>query len=366
MKKMLMISNMYPNQKHPHYGSFVKNTYNLINSREKIRIKKIILYKYNNRIIKFFAYVIWFFKIISIGILGNYDCIYAHYISHSAFPICIVKKIRKNIIVIENAHGEDVLAEEKRYEKNIKRSARVLKVTDLVIVPSKYYCDVIHTSFQIPYQNLFVYPSGGINRKIFYPMNKKKSKDLFQRTEEFVVGFVARIENNKGWRDFLDAVTILKEKNDDIGMIIVGSGSEDVLLQREIVKRRLTESCTLCQTLNQQDLVYAYNAMDVICCCSKRRSESLGLVGLEAMASGCECILSSAPGHLTYAQEGYNAHIFEESSIEKLVEKINQVREEPKEVKSEIVKNGLKTAAQYDSEKVTDDLMDKISSILKL
>lgn len=52
-----------------------------------------------------------------IGILGNYNCIYAHYSSHSAFPICIVKKIRKNIIVIENAHGEDVLAEEKRYEK---------------------------------------------------------------------------------------------------------------------------------------------------------------------------------------------------------------------------------------------------------
>lgn len=366
MKKMLMVSNMYPNKRYPHYGSFVRNTYNLINCSEEISVKKIVMYMHNNILVKFFAYTIWYLKIIFFGVFGKYDCIYVHYVSHSAFPVRVVKAVRKNIILIENAHGEDVLAEEKRYTKNIKRSASVLKITDLVVVPSYYYREVVNKTFGIPENKIHVYPSGGIDRDIFHLMDKGECKEKFGRKEDFVVGFVARIERSKGWREFLEALIILKEMEKTFGVIIIGNGSEESMLQKELKRSGLEEKCTFCTALPHQELVYAYNAMDVICCCSSRRSESLGLVGLEAMASECECILSAAPGHLTYARDEYNAHIFEQKNSEMLADKIVKVMEEVKKIKIEIVKNGLKTAKEYDDKKVTYDLVNKIKSELKL
>lgn len=364
MKKILMISNMYPNKKYPHYGSFVRNTFNLINDSEEINVKKTVMHMHNNKVVKIFAYIMWYLRIIFFGIFGKYDCIYAHYISHSALPVRIVKAIRKNIILIENAHGEDVLAEEKCYAKNIKRSASVLKVTDLVVVPSRYYREVVKKTFGIPDNKIYVYPSGGVDRDIFHLMDKGECKEKFGRKEEFVVGFVARIESGKGWREFLEALAILKEMGKIFGVIIIGSGSEESILHEELKKKRLEEKCTFCKALPHQELAYAYNAMDVYC--SSSRSESLGLVGLEAMASECECILSTAPGYLTYARDGYNAHIFERKNSKMLADKIVKVMEETKEIKAEIVKNGLKTAKEYDSKKVTNGLINKIKSELKL
>lgn len=366
MKRMLMISNMYPNKRAPHYGSFVKNTYNLINCSEEINVKKIVMYMHKNILVKVFAYIVWHLKIIFFGIFGKYDCIYAHYISHSALPVRIVKAIRKNIIVIENAHGEDVLAEEKCYAKNIKRAASVLKITDLVVVPSHYYREVVKKTFGIQDNKIYVYPSGGIDRSIFHLMDKGVCKEKFGRKEDFVVGFVARIESSKGWREFLEALVILKEKGKTFGVIIIGSGSEEGILYEELKKKGLEEKCTFCRALPHQELAYAYNAMDVYCSTSSRKSESLGLVGLEAMASECECILSTAPGYLTYAQDEYNAHIFEQKNSQMLADKIVKVMEETKEIKAEIVTNGLKTAKEYDSKKVTKGLINKIKSELKL
>lgn len=61
---------------------------------------------------------------------------------------------------------------------------------------------------------------------------------------------------------------------------------------------------------NSKELALFYSAIDIFCFPTYRKSDSLGLVGLEAMACGCIVIISVMAGPTSYIKNQENGFFF--------------------------------------------------------
>ena len=106
--------------------------------------------------------------------------------------------------------------------------------------------------------------------------------------------YVSRIDTGKGWDVLIDAVSELKSKRKIIGkrVLFVGYGTQTELLEKKIKELNLLEYCSYLGPKTHQELNELYHRADVMIF-PTMLYESLGLVGLEAMACGCPVIGSN-------------------------------------------------------------------------
>ena len=344
---------MYPSKKYPSYGIFVKNTYDSLLT--KYDVDKVVMKKHYNFIVKLFAYM-WLHLRAFVKILFNdYDYVYVHYISHTSQGVLLARHFMKNIKIVYNAHGNDVVADNEIDEKNIVRSKEFLKYAYKVVVPSKYYQDVIVNEFNVNHKDVIIYPSGGVDVNLFKKIDKKEAvKALELDSKSKYIGYVSRVEKDKGYDTFINAIKILSEnkKFNKYKYIIVGDGNEYNTLNKMITDNELTDKIILIKKLNREELVNLYNALDVFVFPTKRKSESLGLVGLEAMACETPVVSSNAKGPMSYVNNKKNAYVFKQDDPEDLVNVIETVLSLDDDAKDKLRKNARKTAMEYDSTKM--------------
>jgi glycosyltransferase involved in cell wall biosynthesis len=95
--------------------------------------------------------------------------------------------------------------------------------------------------------------------------------------------------------------------------------------------------------------------MDLFVLPTKRRSESLSLVGLEAFASGVLTVINTMYGPKEYANKK-NSLIYESEESKVLSEIIDDALKLSDEDKNKIIKNAHETALKYDKSKMSSIL----------
>src|SRR5699024_4781988 len=287
---LFLISNMYSSKDDPDYGIFVNNIEKALEKEGALITEKAVISGRPKSITdKLIKYRKFYTDIFSAYRKGNFDMIYLHFISHSSPGLLLAKALlgKKKKIVI-NVHGSDILVHNKGVLKICNK--RLLKHTDLLVVPSDYFKKIIEEVFpNYPKNNILISPSGGIDSDVFYLQKNKKSDKTFH------LGFVYRIEDEKGWRTFLQALKILKSRNLIFKASIVGTGSEVEELKEMIVDYDFKKQVDYRGVLSQKELNTFYNKLDLFIFPTKAK-ESLGLVGLEAMACGTPIIGSKIAG----------------------------------------------------------------------
>ena len=166
MGKILLISNMYPSKKYKHYGVFVQNTESILKNNG-YQVDVSALKKKDSKLGKLGGYLSFYIKSIFLCLFHHYDYLYAHYISHCALLIKIIKKLKPSIKVIVNVHGNDVVPEDAHDEKFIPLVKSTLPLIDLCIVPSSYYQKVMMEQYGLNEDKIKIFPSGGINLMSF-------------------------------------------------------------------------------------------------------------------------------------------------------------------------------------------------------
>ena len=358
-KNILLVSNMYPTINDQSYGIFVKNTYEALLTQ--YNVDKVVIGKHNNVLIKLLAYIYLHLLTIIKMTFNNYDYVYVHYISHSSIGPIIGDILSKNVKIIYNAHGNDVIADSKRDLKNIERSKRYLKRAYKVVVPSEYYKEVMVDEYKIPEKKVFVYPSGGVDVNLFTDMDSKKAREqLGLEKKNKYIGYISRIDKDKGYDTFIEAINILvkDKKYKNYKYIIVGDGKEKKILNSLINQYNLQDSVILYDKVSREELVYLYNSLDIFVFPTRRVSDSLGLVGIEALACETITITSDARGPKSY-MNGKNGYTFKQDSYEDLVKTINKVNELDKDHLDKLRKAGRKTALAYSSDN-TIDILKKV------
>ena len=307
-----------------------------------------------------FAYIRMNLLVILKGIFNNYDYIYAHYISHTGFGPVFVKNTSANIKIIFNAHGNDVVSDGED-SKNIRKSKKYLKYAYKVVVPSEYYKEVMINDYKIPEKKIFIYPSGGVDTNLFKKTDKKEAKKEAKLSNKYnYIGYVSKLEKNKGYDVFLEAISKLKDNKDlkNYKYLIVGSGDEEDKFMDMVKSLDLEDYLEVRNLVSQEELINIFNSLDIFVFPTYAKSESLGLVGLEAMACEVIVITSNKYGPTSYLVDNKNGLFFEQKDSDDLAKKIVKALKLNSEEEKKMKTKARETAIKYDSFKTKDIILD--------
>src|SRR5699024_3383369 len=102
--------------------------------------------------------------------------------------------------------------------------------------------------------------------------------------------------------------------------IVVGSGAEEQKFNELVKKLQLENKIVRFKLQDQTNLRHIYNSLDLFCFPTYRKSESLGLVGLEAMACGKITISTKERAPPSYIIDEKNGFLVPEKDSDKLAE----------------------------------------------
>lgn len=352
---MFLISNMYPSKKDPLFGVFVKNFKDLLeNNKVQFSAISVIKGKRSNSLEKLFSYARYYFSILYNYFFKKFDVVYVHYLSHNS-PILTLLLFKKTKPIVVNVHGTDILSS--KGKKIDRLNKRVLKRTDLVVVPSEYFKDLMLTNYPFLHtKKIFVSPSGGVDCSRFYPTSK---------SDNFVpiLGMISRIDRGKGWEIFLDSLRILRSRNIVFEAIIAGQGLEEKQMLQKIKDLKLEKEVNFLGLVKQDELVHLYNKLDAMIFPTKREAESLGLVGLEAMSCKTPVIGSNIAGLKTYIEHNKNGLLFEPGNAKDLADNIEVFLNLTLEEKNAMKENAFETSKRYEAKNVMTNLYKKLQTL---
>lgn len=340
---IFLISNLFPSSKRPNFGTFVGE---FAKGIEKcggtISHKAVITWRPNNPLIKLFLYFSLYSKIIYWGLFGKYDVIYVHYIAHTSLPVYLVSLFRKKKIIL-NVHGDDILPRT-FFVKFLQHLIKLLlSKSDLVVVPSYFFKKVFLSKFNYDKDKVFISPSGGIDKSIFHKINDCRQK-LNIQNDDFIIGYISRIDIGKGWDTFVDAMIEVHKYRPNIKAIIIGHGDQVNDLKQQIYN---LDYITFIEGLKRKELPTYYSAFNVFVF-PTRLQESLGLVGLEAMACGTPVIGSNIGALPTFIHHDKNGFLFQPGDSEDLANCILKFIQMPIANQIILSKDAKETAESYE------------------
>ncbi len=356
-KKILIVSNMYPSKKFKHYGSFVKNSQKYL---EEIGYLCNIVYlkKHANRMIKYLSYIPFYSKAFLKSLFISYDVYYIHFVSHSSLPV-LLGKLTGETSLICNVHGNDLVSDSKKDWKNKFFTTLALSHSTLVISPSHYFKEILEKEYHLPEEKIRISPSGGVDTEKFKKQDKKEAQEKLGLEKDMIyLGMISRIEKDKGWDTLLEAFSLLQNEKyyPKMKLIIIGTGEEQKQFTAKIKELKLEEKVMQKNFVSQEELVTYYNAFDALIFPTRRKSESLGLVGLEAMACQTLVIGCTLYGPKEYLRDKENSLAYSKDDKELLAKKIKEFMALTTKEKEKMVKKMQETVKKYDANTVKEEL----------
>ena len=352
MTRLILVSNMYPSPQHVRYGIFVKNFE--IAVKDEFNVVKVVLTKKSGFFSKFFGYFSLYTRtIIALFEADKHDIIYVHFPLHLAPVFWLFSFLNRKVVL--NFHGSDLIFDT-AFKKFLSGFLKPLVRKNNLVVPSNYYKEKIVDNFHSDPSRIFVYPSGGINTQVFYPNRDKE-------TSVFTLGFVSNFIKEKGWEIFLEAMSQIQNQDliPSFKIEIVGDGPDTLKLKNYLKHHKL--EAKIISNLVHKDLAKVYNRLDVFIFPTYREAESLGLVGLEAMACGVPVIASKVGGPMGYIEDGINGFLFEKRDVNMLREKIVTFYFKEEKEKLKLSENALNTTKQYDSRTINKTFLTYLTAV---
>jgi len=156
---------------------------------------------------------------------------------------------------------------------------------------------------------IYVQPTG-IDYERFQQHNPQTGETLKQKLEltgKKVLVSVSRLSSEKNIDFLLDAMARLKaDRGDDFRLLIMGEGDERDRLEARIERLELRQQVSLVGAVPPQRMVDYYQLGDVFVFASK--SETQGMVVLEAMAAGLPVVALRSSGIEDVVREGENGY----------------------------------------------------------
>lgn len=348
--KILAISNMYPKNNEDYFGIFVKKIDE--NLKLSFDIKEVLLIgKTTNNFKKLFRYIFFYINVFFELFFNRYNLIYVHYPTHSLPPILFFPFL-KNTKVVLNFHGSDINLESKLSTLFLKYFSLIKPYVKLVIVPSDIFKGDILKKIQ--YNNILVSPSGGIPDFFYHDYDSPKTV----KTQNLRFIFISSIIESKGIFTLIDSVKLLYQKNGvELDLTIYGSGNAN-LLQTKISELKKIKYMGVA---NNHNLPKIFSNFDVLIFPTKR--ESLGLIGIEALACGIPVIASDIPIIKSYVKHNFNGLLFESENSRDLMNKIDYLLKNPDEYRR-LKSNSRNSVLDFKQSKIAKDLNTKISEII--
>src|SRR3984885_9911051 len=171
-------------------------------------------------------------------------------------------------------------------ERNMARSA------DGVIVCSYYMRGHVADIFDIDEGRVTVIPNGVDPSELQPSGDLQALRSEFARPNEKLVLLVGRLVYEKGFQLALDALPDVIDRVGNVRFLVAGSGTHEAELKDQAERLGLMKHGTFLGWIGDDVLHSLYRIADL--CVVPSIYEPFGLVALEAMASGCPCIVADS------------------------------------------------------------------------
>lgn len=179
-----------------------------------------------------------------------------------------------------------------------------------------------------------------------------------------LIGHVGRLAPEKNL-DFLGrSVTECLRRRDDASFLLVGDGPSRAAVREQFQQADQTERLLDVGVLRDRDLVDAYHAMDVFAFASK--TETQGMVLVEAMAAGTPVAALDAPGSREVVRDGVNGRLIPREQVdafadgleELLSRAVGSAEEQQKAHPQSLPAAARETAEQFSTQRCAARLME--------
>jgi glycogen synthase len=165
---------------------------------------------------------------------------------------------------------------------------------DAVIVCSHYMRGHVADIFDIDERRVVVIPNG-IDPSDLQPVEDLAAlRAQFASPVEQLVLLVGRLVYEKGFQLALDALPGVIERVGNVRFLVAGSGTHEAELKAQAERLGLMDQGVFLGWIGDDALHSLYRIADL--CVIPSLYEPFGLVALEAMASGCPCIVADTGG----------------------------------------------------------------------
>ncbi len=166
---------------------------------------------------------------------------------------------------------------------------------DHVITCSHYMQGHVTVVFGVPAQRITVIPNG-IDPEDLQPdvANLEDLRARYANPDQLLVLLVGRLVYEKGFHLALDALAPVIRRLGNVRFVVAGTGTAEAELKRQARRLRLTRHGSFLGWVGDDMLHALYRVADL--CIVPSIYEPFGLVALEAMASGCLCVVADTGG----------------------------------------------------------------------
>jgi len=147
-----------------------------------------------------------------------------------------------------------------------------------------------------------------------------------------VLLMVAQLFPEKGLHDLLEALARVRERGLAFRLEVAGAFSSEAYrgeIKALLQRLGLTDAVRLLGQLTGEELLARYEAADLFCFPSYHRSESLGIVLLEAMRAGLPVVATRWRGIQSVVADGQSGFLFEPRAVPELADRLALLLEDP-------------------------------------
>lgn len=192
----------------------------------------------------------------------------------------------------------------------------------------------------VPFDRTFIVNGAGVDTGVFYP-----SQDLKPNILKVVL--VARLLKDKGIREYIDAGRLLKERNVDVHLQLVGSVDPDNISSMRQVDIDLAHEEGHIEYLGKRnDIAKIYQNAHVACLPSYREGLPKSLI--EGAACGLAIVTSDVPGCRQLIFDDKNGLLVTPKSTISLVQRLSYLSKNPQLVAAMGQFSREKALALYD------------------
>ena len=315
---------------------FVEKVYDVCFSRNPFSLKNIKAHK----------------QLKKIALENKYDFIHCNTPSAGVITRLLPKKLRKKgTVIIYTAHGFHFYkgSSKKNWIMYYPVEKMLARRTDKLITITTEDCNLANNKFKT---NVYFTHGVGVNNKRFYKITKDEIIETRNKlnlpVDKKVILCVGELNNNKNQISVLRCIKELKDKYNDLCLIIAGNGANDEMLKTYVNENGLNDIVIF--------LGYKKNIEEYTRCCdivvSASYREGLPLNIVEGMMCAKTIVASNNRGHRELIENGVNGYIFELNNPESLYNALKKSFV----LNEEIINNAYNKSKQYDFESVEKEL----------
>jgi glycosyltransferase involved in cell wall biosynthesis len=167
-----------------------------------------------------------------------------------------------------------------RYEKYV--TEKLVKITDIALTTNKCEAEILKTNYGIESE---VMPHGIDEHLIRMPRMDSKFRDKFG-IEGDIIAYIGRIHPTKGVDSLIRAFRRIRNKVEDVNLVMVGSGDERYVMKlRKLIKELGLGRCVhMLGGVSEEDKVGLIDAAKFLVLMSRHAGESYPVIINEALA----------------------------------------------------------------------------------